>query len=49
MLGMGCVFTRCRFAHLGFKIPNWTTAVEVANTFTPTYWSERGFNWFSGI
>jgi hypothetical protein len=42
MLGMGCVFIRCRFAHLGFKNPNWITAIEVTNTFIPTYWSERG-------
>ena len=34
---------------LGFKNPKWITAIEVTNTFTPTYWSERGFNWFSGI
>jgi DMSO/TMAO reductase YedYZ molybdopterin-dependent catalytic subunit len=34
---------------LGFKNPKWITAMEVTNTFPPTYWSERGFNWFSGI
>jgi DMSO/TMAO reductase YedYZ molybdopterin-dependent catalytic subunit len=34
---------------LGFKNPKWITAIEVTNTFTPTYWSSRGFNWFSGI
>src|SRR6476620_6890877 len=34
---------------LGFKNPKWVTAIEVTNTFPSTYWSERGFNWFSGI
>ncbi len=34
---------------LGFKNPKWITAIEVTNTFPSTYWSERGFNWFSGI
>jgi DMSO/TMAO reductase YedYZ molybdopterin-dependent catalytic subunit len=34
---------------LGFKNPKWVTAIEVTNTFPSTYWSERGFNWYSGI
>ena len=34
---------------LGFKNPKWIMAMEVTNTFPTTYWSERGFNWFSGI
>jgi DMSO/TMAO reductase YedYZ molybdopterin-dependent catalytic subunit len=34
---------------LGFKNPKWITAIEVTNDFPTTYWSERGFNWFSGI
>jgi DMSO/TMAO reductase YedYZ molybdopterin-dependent catalytic subunit len=34
---------------LGFKNPKWITAIEVTNSFPSTYWSERGFNWFSGI
>jgi len=34
---------------LGFKNPKWITAIEVTNEFPKTYWSEQGFNWFSGI
>ena len=34
---------------LGFKNPKWITAIEVTNDFPKTYWSEQGFNWFSGI
>jgi DMSO/TMAO reductase YedYZ molybdopterin-dependent catalytic subunit len=34
---------------LGFKNAKWITAMEVTNTFTGTYWSDRGFNWHSGI
>jgi DMSO/TMAO reductase YedYZ molybdopterin-dependent catalytic subunit len=34
---------------LGFKNAKWITAMEVTNTFPGTYWSDRGFNWFSGI
>jgi DMSO/TMAO reductase YedYZ molybdopterin-dependent catalytic subunit len=34
---------------LGFKNAKWVTAIEVTNTFTDTYWSKRGFNWFAGI
>jgi DMSO/TMAO reductase YedYZ molybdopterin-dependent catalytic subunit len=34
---------------LGFKNPKWITAIEVTNTYTPGYWEQRGFNWFSGL
>jgi DMSO/TMAO reductase YedYZ molybdopterin-dependent catalytic subunit len=34
---------------LGFKNPKWITSIEVTNTYTPGYWEQRGFNWFSGI
>ena len=34
---------------LGFKNAKWITAMEVTNRFPGTYWSDRGFNWFSGI
>lgn len=34
---------------LGFKNAKWITAMEVTNTFIPTYWSKQGFNWFAGI
>ena len=34
---------------LGFKNPKWITAIEVTNTYTPGYWENLGFNWFSGI
>jgi DMSO/TMAO reductase YedYZ molybdopterin-dependent catalytic subunit len=34
---------------LGYKNAKWITAIEVTNAFSPTYWSERGFNWFSGL
>ncbi|MEJ1979059.1 MAG: molybdopterin-dependent oxidoreductase [Acetobacteraceae bacterium] len=34
---------------LGFKNPKWITVIEVTNTYTPGYWEQRGFNWFSGI
>ena len=34
---------------LGFKNPKWITAMEVTNTFPETYYSQEGFNWFSGI
>jgi DMSO/TMAO reductase YedYZ molybdopterin-dependent catalytic subunit len=34
---------------LGYKNAKWVKAIEVTNTFTETYWSERGFNWFAGI
>jgi DMSO/TMAO reductase YedYZ molybdopterin-dependent catalytic subunit len=34
---------------LGFKNAKWVMAMEVTNRFPGTYWSDRGFNWFSGI
>lgn len=34
---------------LGFKNAKWITAMEVTNTFIPTFWSKQGFNWFAGI
>lgn len=34
---------------LGFKNAKWITAMEVTNTFVPTFWSKQGFNWYSGI
>jgi DMSO/TMAO reductase YedYZ molybdopterin-dependent catalytic subunit len=34
---------------LGFKNPKWITAIEVTNTYTPGYWENLGFNWYSGI
>ena len=34
---------------LGYKNPKWITAIEVTNTFTETFWSGQGFNWFAGI
>jgi DMSO/TMAO reductase YedYZ molybdopterin-dependent catalytic subunit len=34
---------------LGYKNPKWIRAIEVTNTFRPTYWSMRGENWFAGI
>jgi DMSO/TMAO reductase YedYZ molybdopterin-dependent catalytic subunit len=34
---------------LGYKNPKWIMAVEVTNTFTETFWSKQGFNWFAGI
>jgi DMSO/TMAO reductase YedYZ molybdopterin-dependent catalytic subunit len=34
---------------LGFKNAKWVTALEVTNTFTETFWSKQGFNWFAGI
>jgi DMSO/TMAO reductase YedYZ molybdopterin-dependent catalytic subunit len=35
--------------NLGFKCAKWITAMEVTNTFIPTFWSKQGFNWFAGI
>ncbi|HZL31892.1 MAG TPA: molybdopterin-dependent oxidoreductase [Pseudolabrys sp.] len=35
--------------NLGFKSAKWITAMEVTNTFIPTFWSKQGFNWFAGI
>jgi DMSO/TMAO reductase YedYZ molybdopterin-dependent catalytic subunit len=34
---------------LGFKNAKWLTAIEVTNTRPGTYYSDQGFNWFSGI
>jgi DMSO/TMAO reductase YedYZ molybdopterin-dependent catalytic subunit len=34
---------------LGYKNAKWLTAIEVTNEFSPTYYSEQGFNWFGGI
>jgi DMSO/TMAO reductase YedYZ molybdopterin-dependent catalytic subunit len=34
---------------LGYKNAKWVKAIEVSNTFTETFWSEQGFNWFAGI
>jgi len=34
---------------LGYKNAKWVKAVEVTNTFTETFWSAQGFNWFAGI
>ena len=33
---------------LGYKNAKWIKAIEVTNTFTETFWSEQGFNWFAG-
>jgi DMSO/TMAO reductase YedYZ molybdopterin-dependent catalytic subunit len=34
---------------LGYKNAKWVKAIEVTNTFTETFWSAQGFNWFAGI
>ena len=34
---------------LGYKNAKWVMGIEVTNTFTETFWSEQGFNWFAGI
>jgi DMSO/TMAO reductase YedYZ molybdopterin-dependent catalytic subunit len=34
---------------LGYKNAKWIKAVEVTNTFTETFWSKQGENWFAGI
>ena len=34
---------------LGYKNAKWIKAIEVTNTFTETFWSKQGFNWFAGI
>ena len=34
---------------LGFKNAKWVTSMEVTNTYTGSYWGDRGFNWFAGI
>ncbi len=33
---------------LGFKGPKWVTAMYVTNRFPGGFWSDRGYNWFSG-
>jgi DMSO/TMAO reductase YedYZ molybdopterin-dependent catalytic subunit len=34
---------------LGYKNAKWINAIEVTDTFTETFWSAQGFNWFAGI
>jgi DMSO/TMAO reductase YedYZ molybdopterin-dependent catalytic subunit len=34
---------------LGYKNAKWIRAIEVTNTFRPTFWSKQGENWFAGI
>ena len=34
---------------LGFKNPKWVTALYVTNTRPRGFWTDRGYNWFSGI
>jgi DMSO/TMAO reductase YedYZ molybdopterin-dependent catalytic subunit len=34
---------------LGYKNAKWIRAIEVTNTFRPTFWSQRGEIWFAGI
>jgi DMSO/TMAO reductase YedYZ molybdopterin-dependent catalytic subunit len=34
---------------LGFKNPKWVTAMYVTNTEPRGFWTDRGYNWFSGI
>jgi DMSO/TMAO reductase YedYZ molybdopterin-dependent catalytic subunit len=34
---------------LGFKNPKWVTAMYVTNTRPRGFWSDRGYNWFSGV
>jgi DMSO/TMAO reductase YedYZ molybdopterin-dependent catalytic subunit len=34
---------------LGFKNPKWVTAMYVTNSEPRGFWSDRGYNWFSGI
>jgi hypothetical protein len=34
---------------LGYKNPKWITAIEVTNTFMPSFWEKAGFSWFGGI
>jgi len=33
---------------LGFKQPKWVTAMYVTNRHPGGFWSDRGYNWFSG-
>jgi DMSO/TMAO reductase YedYZ molybdopterin-dependent catalytic subunit len=34
---------------LGFKNPKWVTSITVTNREPPGFWTDRGYNWFSGI
>jgi DMSO/TMAO reductase YedYZ molybdopterin-dependent catalytic subunit len=34
---------------LGYKNAKWIKAIEVTNSFTETFWSKQGENWFAGI
>ncbi len=34
---------------LGYKQPKWVTALYVTNQFPGGFWSDRGYNWFSGL
>jgi DMSO/TMAO reductase YedYZ molybdopterin-dependent catalytic subunit len=34
---------------LGFKNPKWVTAMYVTNLRPRGFWSDRGYNWFSGV
>ncbi len=34
---------------LGFKNPKWVTAMYVTNQQPAGFWTDRGYNWFSGI
>jgi DMSO/TMAO reductase YedYZ molybdopterin-dependent catalytic subunit len=34
---------------LGFKQPKWVTALFVTNRYPGGFWSDRGYNWFSGV
>jgi DMSO/TMAO reductase YedYZ molybdopterin-dependent catalytic subunit len=33
---------------LGFKNPTWVTTIYVTNRYPGGFWSDRGYNWFSG-
>ena len=33
---------------LGFKNPKWVTALYVTNRQPGDFWTDRGYNWFSG-
>ena len=34
---------------LGYKQPKWVTAMFVTNHYPGGFWSDRGYNWFSGL
>ena len=34
---------------LGFKNPKWITSITVTNREPPGFWTDRGYNWFSGL